>query len=233
MEAVICVFAKPPVAGAVKTRLGLAPGAAARLARAFVDDTLEAMGALPWAAVALASTEEVAAAVPVLLQGEGDLGARIERVLRAALALPAAVLPGTVPPGAVLPAAALPADPLARGPAAIAIGADAPALPARFLEAARAALRDHDAVLGPADDGGFYLLALRRCPAGLLDGLPWSAADTCARTLSRLRERGFRTALLEPWFDVDRPEDLLRLRALIRQGALAAPRTRAVLESLG
>ena len=205
MEAVICVFAKPPVAGAVKTRLGLAPEAAARLAQAFLDDTLASLAALPWAAVALASTAPVAAAVPVLLQGEGDLGARMETVLRAALSSAAA---------------------------AIAIGADAPALPARLLEAARAALRDHDAVLGPADDGGFYLLALRRCPAGLLADLPWSAADTGARTLSRLRERGLRTAVLEPWFDVDRPEDLARLRVLLQAGALDAPRTRAVLEGL-
>ncbi len=205
MEAVICVFAKPPIAGEVKTRLGLAPEIAARLARAFIDDTLEAAATLPWATVALASTAPTGAAVPVLLQGEGDLGARIERVLRAALE---------------------------QCGAAIAIGADAPALPLRLLEAARLALREHDAVIGPADDGGFYLLALRRCPSKLLDGLPWSAPETCARTLARLRERGFRTAVLEPWFDVDRPEDLSRLRALLAAGALAAPRTQAVLASL-
>ena len=212
MEAVICVFAKPPVAGEVKTRLGLAPEAAALLARAFLDDTLLAASALPWATVALATTADISiwpaaapAGVPLLLQGDGDLGARIERVMRAALG---------------------------QGPAAIAIGADAPALPARLFEAARVALRDHDAVLGPADDGGFYLLGLRRCPPSLLEGLPWSAADTCARTLERLHERGFHTAVLEPWFDVDRPEDLSRLRALLDAGALVAPRTRAVIASL-
>jgi rSAM/selenodomain-associated transferase 1 len=205
MEALICIFAKPPTQGEVKTRLGLAPHDAARLAQAFLDDTIEAAGRLPWAEVALASTAAVASPLPVVLQGGGDLGARIERVLGEALR---------------------------RAPAAIAVGADAPALPERFLEQARAALRACDAAVGPSDDGGFYLLALKRCPSGLLEGLPWSAADTCTRTVARLRERGLRTALLEPWFDVDRPADLEKLRGLLERGELLAPRTYAVVQSL-
>ncbi len=204
-EAVICVFAKPPVAGEVKTRLAatLGPERAAALARAFLDDTLEAVQSVPWAEAALATTAPFPAPVPTLLQGPGDLGARIERVLRAALE---------------------------RAPAAIAIGADAPALPLRLLEAARSALAVADAVLGPAADGGFYLLALRRCPEGLLAGLPWSAADTCLRTAAQLRAAGLRTVLLEEWFDVDRPEDLERLRAALQAGEVVAPRTAALLE---
>jgi glycosyltransferase A (GT-A) superfamily protein (DUF2064 family) len=132
----ICIFAKPPVAGGVKTRLAsaLGPEIAAELARAFLDDTMAAVRALGWARVAVASTAPHEG-VETLLQGEGDLGARIERVLRAALA---------------------------DAPFAIAIGADAPALPRRLLEAARDVLQRADEVLGPADDGGFYLLGLRR-----------------------------------------------------------------------
>jgi rSAM/selenodomain-associated transferase 2/rSAM/selenodomain-associated transferase 1 len=203
---VICIFAKPPVAGRVKTRLAaaLGPERAAALARAFLDDTIAAVRALPWAQVALASTEPVPGDVPVLLQGEGDLGARIERVLCNALQL---------------------------APFAIAIGADAPALPRRLLEAARDALQRADAVLGPAYDGGFYLLGLRRCPEGLLADLPWSRSDTFVRTLARLRERGLRTELIDPWFDVDRAEDLEHLRALIEGGAIDAPRTASLLEA--
>jgi len=210
---VICIFAKPPVAGQVKTRLAAVLGheRAAALASAFLEDTIDAVRRLNWARPALASTEPVERNdLRVLLQGEGDLGARIERVLAAALQLERT---------------ADRLQPTASGAAAIAIGADSPALPERLLEAARAGLLRADAVLGPADDGGFYLLGLRACPEGLLAGLPWSAADTCARTLDRLRERGLRVEVLEPWFDVDRPEDLDRLRELLRTGQLDAPRT--------
>jgi rSAM/selenodomain-associated transferase 1 len=201
---VICIFAKPPVPGQVKTRLAVAlgPERAAALARAFLDDTIAAVRRLPRAQVALASTEPVPGDVPVLLQGEGDLGERIERVLRAALEL---------------------------APFAIAIGADAPGLPPGLLEAARAALERADAVIGPADDGGFYLPGLRSCPKGLLADLPWSAPDTFVRTAERLRAHGLRLEVLEPWFDVDRPEDLDRLRDLIRNSEIDAPATARLL----
>jgi uncharacterized protein len=201
---VICIFAKPPIAGQVKTRLAaaLGSGRAAELARAFLDDTIAAVSALPWAQAALATTGPVESRLPLMLQGEGDLGARIERVLRAALQ---------------------------RAPFAIAIGADAPALPARLLEAARAALERADAVIGPADDGGFYLLGLRACPEGLLSDLPWSSCDTFTRTAGRLRARGLRVEVLEGWFDVDRVEDLDRLRAALRSGEIDAPRTARLL----
>lgn len=75
-------------------------------------------------------------------QGEGDLGSRLENALRRALA--------------------------GGKPAAIVIGTDSPDLPAELLDAARAALKDADAVLGPSADGGFYLIGLRSCPEGLL-----------------------------------------------------------------
>lgn len=207
VEATICIFAKPPVPGQVKTRLAAALGAdgAARLARAFLEDTVDSVRALPWAEPALATTMPLEADVAVLLQGEGDLGTRIERVLRAALE---------------------------RAPIAIAVGADAPALPARLLESARHALQTADVAVGPAEDGGFYLLALRRCPEGLLADLPWSTPGTLAATVERLRSRGLRSALLEPWFDVDRPEDLKRLRTLIEQGIVRAPRTERELAAL-
>ena len=206
-QATICVFAKPPIAGQVKTRLAAALGTegAARLARAFLEDTLEAVRLLPWARCVLATTGPIEVDLPLIQQGEGDLGARIERVLRAALALT---------------------------PRALAIGADAPALPLRLLEAARVALERSDAVLGPAEDGGFYLLGVRSCPEGLLADLPWSAADTCARTEERLRQRGLRVELLETWFDVDVPDDLQRLRAELVRGGIVAPRTERVLKEL-
>jgi uncharacterized protein len=212
-EVTVCVFAKPPRPGRVKTRLAPAVGeaGAAALARAFLQDTWSASSSLPWARAVLATTgprarKRVGArSAPVWPQGRGDLGDRLERVLRRALR---------------------------DAPAALAIGTDTPGLPPILFSQARLALRGADAVLGPAEDGGFYLLGVRRCPPGLLRGLRWSAPDTFLQTLSRLRERGLRTAVIAPWFDVDRPADLACLHALIARGELHAPHTARALEAL-
>lgn len=204
----LCVFAKPPRPGAVKTRLAAALGAegAARLAGAFLADSWALAASRPWARPVLVTTEQDPTLVPgaeLWLQGPGDLGARLERVLSRALD---------------------------RSEAAIAIGTDAPSLPADRLDAAHQALASGaDAVLGPAEDGGYYLIGLRRCPPGLLRDLPWSARDTLEATRRRLEARGLRVTLLEPWFDVDRPADLERLRALLRGDRAAAPATAALL----
>jgi rSAM/selenodomain-associated transferase 1 len=205
-EATICVFAKPPRPGLVKTRLAAAFGEAhaAALARAFYDDTWLAATSLPWAKAVLATTEPAAREwagakrAHTWPQGEGDLGDRLERVLRRALR---------------------------DTPAALAIGTDTPGLPPILFSQARSALRDADAVVGPCEDGGFYLLGLRRCPPGLLRDLPWSVPHTCMQTLARLRERGLTTTVIAPWFDVDRPADLACLHALIARGELHAPAT--------
>jgi hypothetical protein len=196
----------------VKTRLADTIGSepAARLARAFFDDTWSMLGQLPWVRRVVACTGPFELSCgssqdQIWPQGEGDLGARIERVLRRALRT---------------------------APVALAIGADTPGLPVRLLEGARQALREHDAVLGPADDGGFYLLGLRRCPQQLLRALPWSAPDTFDKTLSRLSAQGLQPAVLDSWFDVDRPADLHRLRRLIEAGEITAPCTRLAMAEL-
>jgi rSAM/selenodomain-associated transferase 2/rSAM/selenodomain-associated transferase 1 len=209
-DATLCIFAKPPVAGSAKTRLAAELGAerAAALARAFLVDTCGTARARPWARPILATTGELEPALraelalPVWQQGDGDLGARMEHVLVRALT---------------------------ETPIAIAVGADSPGLPPRLLDAAWAALATADAVIGPADDGGFYLLGLRRCPAGLLADLPWSAPDTRACTVDRLRAHGMIVRELAPWFDVDRAEDLTRLHRLLDTGAIVAPATRRLL----
>lgn len=197
----VCIFAKPPIAGEVKTRLA-EPARAAELARAFLADTCDAVRAVPWADAIVATTGPLDSSVLTWPQGDGDLGARVERVLRRALA---------------------------SAPIAIAIGADTPGLPREFLDRARGALTTADAAIGPTDDGGFYLLALRRCPDGLLTDLPWSRSDTFAATLARLHDRGLSTVVLDSWFDVDRPHDLERLRALLNARVIVAPRTHALL----
>jgi uncharacterized protein len=205
----VCLFAKPPVAGRAKTRLVplLGPAGAARLARAFLADSWRTVTALPWALPVLAVTEARSRyrglrsprGARVWRQGPGDLGARLERVFTRGLRA---------------------------CPAVIAVGADTPGLPAHLLEAAGRALHQGcDAVVGPAEDGGFYLLGLRRCPADLLAGLPWSVPATLRATVARLKQAGLRPRTLPRWFDVDRPADLDRLRTLLARGRVTAPVT--------
>lgn len=208
----VCVFAKVPTAGTVKTRLipVLGSHGAAALATAFLQDTLKAVCSLPWAKAVLATSDHlsspiVSGACETWLQGEGDLGARLERILQRALT------------GSSI---------------AIAIGADSPGLPRTVLEQARSALQEAEAAIGPCEDGGFYLLGLRRCPSGIFDGISWSQSDTFVQTLANLRRAGLTVHVLDPWFDVDQPKDLAKLRAMISTGQLLAPRTREVLEKL-
>lgn len=209
----ICVFVKPPVAGKVKTRLIPIVGAdgAAALAEAFFRDTWNCVESLSWALPVVATTDRLDRnVIPVpetemWLQGGGDLDARIERILRRALM---------------------------EAPFAIALGADSPGIPKEFLDHAHEALQSADAVLGPCEDGGFYLLGVRQCPPGLLSGVPWSQSTTFARTLDRLNELGLKSTILDPWYDIDRPEDLDRLRSDVARGAIAAPNTARALATL-
>ncbi|MBI5481865.1 MAG: TIGR04282 family arsenosugar biosynthesis glycosyltransferase [Deltaproteobacteria bacterium] len=209
---IIAVFAKPPRPGEVKTRLAATIGgnAAAALARAFFDDVWEGVGRLPGARRVLASTspnlEDFGLGdAEVWLQGEGDLGARMEQIARRALEV---------------------------APWVLAVGADSPGLPLAALESAKAALLRSDAVLGPASDGGYYLLGLRRLEPGLLIELPWSTPATLSATAARLIERGLSVTTIEEWFDVDDAQGLARLRAELARGTLCAPRTAAALASL-
>lgn len=116
-----------------------------------------------------------------LAQGPGDLGARMARTLR------------SLPPG----------------PAAI-VGADIPGVTRARVWAAFEALGRADAVFGPAEDGGYWLVGLRRspraAPAGFLDGVRWSSAHALADSVESLR--GARVALVERLSDVDVAADL-------------------------
>jgi glycosyltransferase A (GT-A) superfamily protein (DUF2064 family) len=118
---------------------------------------------------------------------------------------------------------------LRESPAAIALGADSPGLPLRLVETAREALSKSDAVLGPCEDGGFYLLGLTSCKVGLLSNIPWSQPDTFAQTLARLQQAGMSVSVLETWFDVDTPKDLEQLHSLIETKVIFAPHTAEVL----
>ncbi len=206
MRIAAVVFAKPPRAGAAKTRLAatLGPDAAAALAGAFLRDTFAALAREPWLDPILCTpepAEDHGVEAVVWDQGGGDLGARLERAFRRGLL---------------------------EHPAVLALGADSPGLPSGHLRAVRSALASHAAALGPAEDGGFWGLALTSCPPGLLAGLPWSSPDTARATLERLAPMS--PAVVDPWWDVDVEADLRRVRAEVPREV--APATHAALDDL-
>jgi uncharacterized protein len=196
----MAIMAKVPAPGKVKTRLcpPLTPVQAAGLARCFLQDKVEQVSGVESAAPLLAFTpadraDEMARLLPcpmrLVAQSGRDLGARLDRLLT---------------------------DLLAEGhPGAIAVGTDSPSLPTAYLRQACAHLLDGgaDVVLGPCEDGGYYLIGLRAPAPALFEAMPWSTAAVLEETLARVRRLDLRLALLPPWFDVDRGEDLARLQA--------------------
>lgn len=203
----VCIFAKPPVPAEVKTRLIPALGAAgaAELASAMLLDIWRTVEFCPGVRPILATTLPGDFPVSVSpddiwLQGDGDLGERIERIFNHGLL---------------------------QAPAVIAVGADSPALTAAHLQAALDALQTNDVVVGPSADGGFYLLGLRSRQAGLFYSLPWSSSQTLQALKKRISERWLSIAELEPLFDVDTPSDLLILQEYLLSHPSLAPAARA------
>ena len=191
-------MAKAPVAGLAKTRLIPALGAegAARLAQRLLEETMAQARAAGLGRVELCCTpddqhpafaaQQARGGVRLTLQGPGDLGARMNLALSRGLAQAERV---------------------------VLIGTDAPCLDAAYLQAASAALAGSDAVLGPAADGGYVLIGLRRPAPQLFERMPWSTAQVLALTRSRLAESGLRWTELTTLADIDEPPDLARLPA--------------------
>ncbi|TDC45279.1 glycosyltransferase [Actinomadura sp. KC345] len=200
------VVAKEPVPGRVKTRLTPAytPGEAAALAEASLRDTLAAV-----AAAAAGRRVLVLDGVPgrwlprgftVLAQRGGGLDERLAGAFGGAY----------------------------RGRPLVLIGMDTPQVTPALLNDASRSLARHDAVFGPASDGGFWLLGLRRPDAALLRGVPMSRPDTGAVQLARLRAAGLDVAALPELTDVDTAADAERVAA----GA-AGTRFAAAVRALG
>ena len=186
MTARVVVFARYPTPGQAKTRLipALGPEGAAATHRRLVERTIAAVGAsgLP---LELRTTGAPAAAFrdwlgPVISIDQGQ-GGLGERLDRAG------------PPYPV-----------------ILIGADAPDLRPGHLRAAAQALARAPAAIGPAEDGGYWLLGLARAIPGVFDGVDWGTDAVFAQTLARLGAVGVEPAILPELADLDRPEDLAR-----------------------
>lgn len=191
----ILVFAKAPVPGQVKTRLtpGLGAQAAARLHEQLVRRTVDIALAVEGCSVVLCCApdcahplfRELGAQVSLQAQQGADLGERMRLALSEALE---------------------------RVPRAILIGTDCPSFSAEHLRAARDALHGPvDAVFGPVEDGGYWLVgAAGTCPP-VFAAIEWGSAQVMEQTRRQLKQHGLRWQELEPLWDLDRPADLARL----------------------
>ena len=208
----LIVFARTPVAGRVKTRLigRLTAQQAAELHQAMIADTADLVAALPLPAErrVLFSEAPPPMALPEGIeagrQAEGDLGARLVAAIESAFA--------------------------GGAENAIVLGSDSPHLPsARILEAVEA-LDSAEMVLGPTDDGGYYLVGCRagRFSPAAFAGVEWGTARVFQQTRAAAAAAGLSVASLAPSYDLDEWEDLMRFA----RDAARAPRTRALLDAL-
>jgi uncharacterized protein len=96
------------------------------------------------------------------------------------------------------------------------IGTDCPGIDRTILDQAFTALTSHDLVLGPAADGGYYLIGLRRAIPELFQSIAWSTATVRTKTLEIATTLNLTYALLPELSDIDRPEDLIHLPSTLR-----------------
>lgn len=207
-ESALVIFAKAPIPGQVKTRLcpPLTPDEAATLHGSFVLDTLErtktavARLKLPfdrYLACAPSSTHvffkimEERQGVRLIDQVGDDLGARMQQAFETMFA------------GGYR--------------RVLIVGTDVPTLPFDHYKQALALLETNDLVLGPAFDGGYYLIGLKRTAPDLFTGIPWSTDQVLKLTQEKAAKLGLKISLLSPWRDVDTIDDL---QALIEASAL-------------
>ena len=102
----------------------------------------------------------------------------------------------------------------------LAIDSDTPTLPTAFLQQAIELIASPDAVdivLGPSDDGGYYLIGMRALHRELFVDMAWSTSSVLPETVRRAEALGLKIAWLPMWFDIDMPEDLQRLRTTLAQ----------------
>lgn len=193
----IAVMAKAPRAGYAKTRLIPALGAtgAARLHRQLSLRTL--------------ATARAAGLGPVTLWCAPDTGHRFFRALQRRCGLELRTQP-ELDLGRRMAAVFARNDdrPL------LLIGTDCPVLGVGHLRQAASALRDVDATFITTEDGGYFLVGLKRPCPDIFDGIEWSTARVMAQTRSRMTALGLRWQEVAMLWDVDRPEDVSRWRAL-------------------
>lgn len=191
----LVIMAKQPLIGRAKTRLARDIGAveALRFVRVTDDTLLRRVARNPRWRTLVAVTPDSACAekgfwpadIPRIAQGAGDLGARMGRLFR------------TLPQGPVL-----------------IIGSDIPDITRRHIAEGFTALRAHDTVLGPAEDGGYWLIGMKRRPriVDIFEGVRWSSEHAMEDTMRNIAARGMSCALLDTLADIDTGADLAAWR---------------------
>ncbi|HEV8539891.1 MAG TPA: TIGR04282 family arsenosugar biosynthesis glycosyltransferase [Nitrospiraceae bacterium] len=224
-QAALIIFAKAPIPGQVKTRLcpPLTPDEAATLHGSMVLDVLERthpstlrvaqgsrqgwdrfLACAPSSQHVFFSIMEERYGVSLLSQTGNDLGARMCDAFRSIFEL--------------------------GYQKAVLIGTDVPSLSSRLVAQGLSSLATHDVVLGPALDGGYYLIGLKHLEAGLFADLPWSSDRVCELTQEKARALQLSLELLPPQRDLDTVEDVL---AVVDDMRALSARTAGVLRSLG
>jgi rSAM/selenodomain-associated transferase 1 len=219
MNVALAIMVKQPAPGRVKTRLcpPLTPEQATDLYRCFLLDKMAQVRRIAAATPYLAFTPREAESYFRDLAGEtfsqvpqegNDLGERLNHLSTHLL--------------------------VAGHPGVVVIDSDTPSLPDRFLAEAVERMADPhaDAVFGPAEDGGYYLVGLRRSAPALFQGITWSTPVVLEQTLRAAAGTGLRVHLLPPWYDVDTGKDLGRLTRDLEGNGTMARHTWAFLQAV-
>lgn len=211
----LVIFAKAPIPGQVKTRLcpPLTPDEAATLHGSFVLDTLERtkaaaakfklpidryLACAPSSAHVFFKIMEERQGVRLLDQVGEDVGARMHQTFETLFTKDYQHV--------------------------LMVGTDVPSLPLDQYKQACTLLASHDLVLGPALDGGYYLIGLKQPRPDLFAGIPWSTKQVLTCTQEQANALGLTIAFTDPWRDVDTPEDL---QALIDASVLDAKKPKS------
>lgn len=202
MHQYLVMVAKEPIPGRCKTRLcpPLDLSMAAALYECFLRNLTARLQGLvrPGRSAGIAYTTEsdpayfgsrVPADFRLMAQEGPDLGTRLPAVARICLREP--------------------------GDRVVILSSDSPTLPPAFLESAFDELERHDVVLGPCDDGGYYLVGLRAYTTAIFERITWSTERVLRETLERAETAGLSVGLLPAWYDIDTATDLERLRAAL------------------
>jgi rSAM/selenodomain-associated transferase 1 len=219
-DTALIIIARYPEPGKTKTRLArdLGDSAVAQLYQAFLTDLAHRLGGLTYdlywtytpahvdyQSFVASLAPEHAARMRTFAQQGPDLGARLLHAFQ---------------------------ETRARGyQHTILIGSDSPHISVEIVERALTALDDADVVLGPAEDGGYYLIAMHE-PHDVFSAIPMSTAVVTEMTIAAAQQQGLRVTLIDQLFDIDELPDLLRLARLLEENRTLAPATAAYLATM-